>query len=157
MLSAMHDLINQANISDKEPEFKLNMAKIMVGMMMADDHIDEYQYDAIVDFLSTNLHLDKEQALILIKQVQAEANDKEAFTTAVLQIKSSSSMEDCAHILSIAWRIALVDGDVEFSEEQYLNQLADLFEVPDTMLCELKEQQEKDFPNLNERNRYQEF
>lgn len=155
MLSAMHDLITQAKISDKTPEFKLNTAQVMIAMMMIDDHIDEYQYDSIIAFFTTHLHISKEQVLTFIKQV--EDNNQESLAKVAKQIKAISSTEECAYILSIAWRIALVDGDVAFSEEQYLNQLAHFLEIPDNTLSALKKQQEKDFPNLNERNRYQEF
>jgi len=62
-----------------------------------------------------------------------------------------------AYILSIIWRIALVDGEVTFREEQYLNRLSALFEVSEATLATLKKEQERDFPELDERNRYEEF
>jgi len=155
MLSAMHDLITQARISEKTPEFKLNTAKIMIGMMMIDDHIDECEYDLIIAFFTTHMHISKEQTLTLIKQ--AENSDPESLAKIAKQIKAISSSEECAYILSIAWRLALADGVIDFTEEQYLNQLAKFLGVSDDILNALKAQQEKDFPNLNERNRYQEF
>jgi len=155
MLSAMHDLLTQAKISEKTSEFKLNTAKIMIGMMMIDDHIDECEYDLIIAFFTTHMHINKEQTLSLIQQ--AENSAPENLAQVAKQIKAMSSTEECAYILSIAWRLALVDGNVDFAEEQYLNQLAHFLEVPDDVLSKLKAQQEKDFPNLNERNRYQEF
>jgi len=155
MLSVMHNLVTQAEISKKTPEFKLNTARIMIGMMMIDDHIDDCQYDSIVHFFTNQLHLSKEQSRTLIKQ--AENNNQENLIKVAKQIKADSSTDDCAYILSLAWRIALIDGEVVFSEEQYLNKLANLLEVPDSTLNSLKKEQEQDFPNLEERNRYQEF
>jgi len=43
------------------------------------------------------------------------------------------------------------------AEEQYLNRLSSLFDVSDEKLNALKKEQERDFLDLDERNRYEEF
>lgn len=157
MLNTMNSWLNQEKAIHKSPELKLSITKIMVGMMMADEHLNEFEYNEIVAFLTEHFDLSSEESKAIIEQVQSDESDEVAFDKAAKQIIDVFSVEERAYILSIVWRIALVDGEVYFVEEQYLNRLSGLFEVSATRLSELKKEQESNFPNLDQRERYQEF
>ncbi len=157
MLTSIKSWLNQDKISHDNPEIKLDITKLMVGMMIVDEHLDEFEWNEIQQFLKDQLDISDEKSHALITQMQHEMEDEKAFSHAAQHIMNDYSMQECAYILSIVWRIALIDHEVTFQEEQYLNKLATLFNVPSDMLEALKKQQERDFPNLDERDRYEEF
>ncbi|MDX8396244.1 MAG: TerB family tellurite resistance protein [Mariprofundaceae bacterium] len=153
----MKSWLAQEKAASKSPELKLNITKLMVGMMMSDEYLDESENDEIVCFLTECFDLSIEESKSLIEQITREIDDEKAFDETVKHFVETYSIEDRAYVLSIIWRIALIDGEVTFHEDQYLNHLAKVFEVSATMLNTLKKEQECDFPNLEERDRYQEF
>jgi len=157
MLTSIKSWLSKDKISHENPEIKLDITKLMVGMMIVDEHLDEFEWDEIQLFLNEQLNVSTEKSHALITQMQHDMEDEQAFMVSAQHIKDDYSIQERAYILSIVWRIALVDDEVTFKEEEYLNKLAALFDVPSDTLNALKKKQESDFPDLDERERYEEF
>jgi len=155
MIKTLKNWWNQEELSSEEPELKLAVTKLMVGMMAMDGNVDEVEYGEVVRLLNENYDLSIEESKALVENAMDNERDDLHFSKVVAQIEKSFSVEERAKILKKVWSIALADGDVDFMEEQYINRLSGLIGVPAVMLNELKSEQERLYPNLNQSQRYQ--
>ncbi len=155
MIKTLKNWWNQEELSSEEPELKLAVTKLMVGMMAMDGNVDEVEYGEVIRLLNENYNLSIEESKALVESAMDNERDDLHFSKVVAQIEKSFSVEERAKILKKVWSIALADGDVDFMEEQYINRLSGLIGVPAVMLNELKSEQERLYPNLNQSQRYQ--
>ena len=155
MIKTLKNWWNQEELSSEEPELKLAVTKLMVGMMAMDGNVDEVEYGEVIRLLNENYNLSIEESKALVESAMDNERDDLHFSKVVAQIEKSFSIEERAKILKKVWSIALADGDVDFMEEQYINRLSGLIGVPAVMLNELKSEQERLYPNLNQSQRYQ--
>jgi len=155
MIKTLKNWWNQEESSTEEPELKLAVTKLMVGMMAMDGNVDEAEYCEVIRLLNENYELSIEESKVLVEKAMDNERDDLHFSKVVAQIEKSFSVEERAKILKKVWSIALSDGDVDFMEEQYINRLSGLIGVPPVMLSELKDEQERKYPNLNHSQRYQ--
>ena len=155
MIKTLKNWWNQEELNSEEPELKLAVTKLMVGMMAMDGNVDEVEYGEVIRLLNENYSLSIEESKALVENAMDNERDDLHFSKVVAQIEKSFSVEERAKILKKVWSIALADGDVDFMEEQYINRLSGLIGVPPVMLNELKSEQERLYPNLNQSQRYQ--
>ena len=155
MIKTLKNWWNQEELNSEEPELKLAVTKLMVGMMAMDGNVDEVEYGEVIRLLNENYSLSIEESKVLVENAMDNERDDLHFSKVVAQIEKSFSVEERAKILKKVWSIALADGDVDFMEEQYINRLSGLIGVPPVMLNELKSEQERLYPNLNQSQRYQ--
>ncbi|MDX8388008.1 MAG: TerB family tellurite resistance protein [Ghiorsea sp.] len=156
MLNTLKNWWNQEELSSDEPELKLAITKLMVGMMAMDKNADSDEYAEICRLLSQSFDLTEGESKELIEQALDTERKDLRFDRIVKQIESNHTVEERCAILSQIWKIAMADGDIDFLEEQYINRLSGLIGVPANHLNALKEEQERRFPDLNHSNRYQE-
>lgn len=154
MIKTLKNWWNQEEAGSEEPELKLAVTKLMVGMMAMDGNVDGVEYSEVVRLLTENYNLSSEASKQLVEDAMDNERDDLQFSKVVAQIESSFSVEERAQILKKVWSIALADGDVNFMEE-HINRLSGLIGVPPAMLSELKDEQERRYPNLNNGQRYQ--
>ena len=141
--------------SQQKPELTLAITKLMVGMMSMDGKLDDDEHREIVKQLSEQFDLSEEESDALIEQAQDNERDDLRIDLVVAQIVDHYTVEERAALLAKLWRVAMADGDIAFLEEQYINRISALISVPACDLAELKEKQEKLFPDLDQSNRYQ--
>ena len=153
MLKTIRDWWHEEEVCTKEPELTLAITKLMVGMMHMDGQTEE-EHNEIVTMLQKNFSLSEEEANDHIDQAMDEGRTDLAFPKIVAQIEKNYTVEERAEILRQLWRIAMADNDIDFLEEQYVNRLASLINVPSETLTEMKEQEQKSFPNINQNKRY---
>jgi len=153
MLKTIIDWWHDEEVCTKEPELTLAITKLMVGMMNMDGRTEE-EYNEIVHMLGENFELSDEAAKDMIDQAMDDGRTDLAFSKVVAQIEKNYTIEKRASILSLLWRIAIADNDIDFIEEQYVNRLASLLDVPTKVLNEVKAEQERKNPNINQSNRY---
>ena len=153
MLKTLSDWWNQEDGNTQEPELKLAITKLMVGMMHMDGETEE-EHAEIVKQLGEKFDLNADESAELIEQAKDNSRDDLRFSKIVKQIEAAYPLEERTKILSKLWSIAIADGDIDFLEEQYVNRLSGLLGVPADALNALKLEQEKKFPNLNQSNRY---
>ena len=156
MLNTLKNWWNQDKEGVEEPELNLAVTKLMVGMMAMDGNVDGAEHDEVVRLLSHHYQLNEDEAKSLVEQALDNERDDLHFSKVVTQIEKSFSVDERAKILKKIWSIALADGDINFMEEQYINRLSGLIGVPPSLLSELKDEQERLYPNLNQSKRYQE-
>ncbi|MDQ7003223.1 MAG: TerB family tellurite resistance protein [Ghiorsea sp.] len=155
MIKTLKNWWHQEEIDSGEPELKLAVTKLMVGMMAMDGNVDGVEYSEVIRLLNENYNLSIEESKLLVEEAMDNERNDLHFSKVVAQIEKSFSIEERAQILRKVWLIALADGDVDFMEEQYINRLSGLIGVPPAMLSELKAEQERRYPNLNHSQRYQ--
>jgi uncharacterized tellurite resistance protein B-like protein len=155
MLNTLKSWWTQETEGAKEPELNLAVTKLMVGMMAMDGNVDEVEHGEVVRLLSHHYQLGEDEARSLVEQAMDNERDDLHFSKVVTQIEKSFSIEERANILKKIWSVALADGDIDFMEEQYINRLSGLIGVPSSLLSELKDEQERRYPNLNQSQRYQ--
>lgn len=141
--------------SQQKPELTLAITKLMVGMMSMDGKIDAEEYGEIVTLLNEQFELSEEQCAELIEQAQDSERTDLRIDLVVEQVMDHYNVDERAAILAKLWRVAMADGDIAFLEEQYINRISALIGVPASALSELKEKQERLFPDLNQSDRYQ--
>ncbi|MDX8396709.1 MAG: TerB family tellurite resistance protein [Mariprofundaceae bacterium] len=157
MLNTAKSWLSQEEVSHKSATLKLSIVQLMIGMMVANEDVDEFECAEIKAFLNENFSLTDVESEAMLDRILNDEDHADSFEKDVTELAAAYSIKERAYILSIVWRVALVDGEISSSEEKYLNNLASLFEVPDDTLDALKKDQERDFPNLEQRDRYQEF
>ena len=153
MLKTIRDWWHEEEVCTKEPELTLAITKLMVGMMHMDGRTEE-EYNEIVNSLQKDFSLSEEEAKSHVDQAMDEGRADLAFPKIVAQVEKNYTVEERAGILRQLWRIAMADNDIDFLEEQYINRLASLIDVPTDMLNEMKKQEEEQFPNINQDKRY---
>lgn len=136
------------------PELTLAITKLMVGMMSMDGKIDAEEHAEIVKVLGEHFNLSAEESDKLIEQAQDSERADLRIEHVVKQIVDNYNVDERAAILAKLWRVAMADGDIAFLEEQYINRISALIGVPTCSLSELKEKQERLYPDLNQSNRY---
>jgi len=136
------------------PELTLAITKLMVGMMSMDGKIDAEEHAEIVKVLGEHFKLSAEESDKLIEQAQDAERTDLRIENVVKQIVDNYKVDERAAILAKLWRVAMADGDIAFLEEQYINRISSLIGVPACSLAELKEKQERLYPDLNQSNRY---
>ncbi|WP_241697649.1 TerB family tellurite resistance protein [Mariprofundus sp. NF] len=136
------------------PDLTLAITKLMVGMMTMDGKIDAEEHAEIVKLLSDHFNISAEESSELIEQAQDTERADLRIENVVKQIVDTYNVDERAAILAKLWRVAMADGDVAFLEEQYINRISGLIGVPACSLTELKEKEEKLFPDLDQSNRY---
>ena len=124
--------------------------------MAMDGHVDEVEHSEVIRLLSHHYNLGESEARLLVEQAMDIEREDLHFSKVIAQIEKSFSVDERAKILKKIWSIALADGDINFMEEQYINRLSGLIGVPPSLLSELKDEQERRYPNLNQSARYQE-
>jgi uncharacterized tellurite resistance protein B-like protein len=157
MLNTMNNWLKQDKGSHTTREVQLNITKLMVGMMAADGHFDEFEFHEIQFFLTENFDFTPAESRRFVEQVKLDYTDDDTFDSGVQTISSSFSIEERGYILSMVWRIALIDGKISANEELYLDRLSHLLDVPEETLSQLKKAQERDFPDMGEREPFKVF
>lgn len=140
---------------EQKPELTLAITKLMVGMMSMDGKIDEEERGEIVLLLADQFSLTAEESLNLIEQAQDADRTDLRIDKVVAQVVEHYNVDERAAMLAKLWRVAMADGDINFMEEQYINRISGLIGVPADALVELKEKQEKLFPDLDQSERHQ--
>ena len=140
--------------SQQLPELTLAITKLMVGMMSMDGKLDEEEHAEIVKQLAEQFNLSAEESDALIEQAQDSERADLRIDLVVKQIVDHYNVAERAAILAKLWRVAMADGDIAFLEEQYINRISALIGVQACDLAELKEKEEKLFPDLNQSERY---
>ena len=141
--------------SEQKPELSLAITKLMVGMMSMDGRIDDGEHAEIVNMLGDQFELTAEESFNLIEQAKDTSRSDLRIDKVVGQIIEHYNVDERAAMLAKLWRVAMADGNIAFLEEQYINRISGLIGVPPDALAELKERQEKKYPNLDQSNRYQ--
>ena len=141
--------------SEQKPELSLAITNLMVGMMSMDGRIDDGEHAEIVNMLGDQFELTAEESFNLIEQAKDTSRSDLRIDKVVGQIIEHYNVDERAAMLAKLWRVAMADGNIAFLEEQYINRISGLIGVPPDALAELKERQEKKYPNLDQSNRYQ--
>jgi len=155
MLKTLQGWWRREEGNEQKPELTLAITKLMVGMMSMDGKIDDEEHNEIVKVLGEHFNLSAEECEVLIEQAKDNERADLRIDKVVGQIVEHYNVDERAAILAKLWRVAMADGDIAFLEEQYINRISGLIGVPACSLTELKEKQEKLFPDLNQSNRYQ--
>ena len=155
MLKTLQGWWRREEGNEQKPELTLAITKLMVGMMSMDGKIDDEEHTEIVKVLGEHFNLSAEECEQLIEQAKDNDRADLRIDKVVAQIVDHYNVDERAAILAKLWRVAMADGDIAFLEEQYINRISGLIGVPTCSLTELKEKQEKLFPDLDQSNRYQ--
>ncbi len=132
----------------QKPELTLAVTRLMVGMMSIDGKIDDEERQKIAEMVGEQFDLPEGDSAELIGQAMDDERDDLRIDLVVQKIVDSFSIEDRAAILAKLWRVALADGNIAFLEEQYINRIASLIGVSTSDLAELKDREERLFPNI---------
>ena len=151
MLTTLKRWWYQEDVCSKEPDLELAMTKLMVGMMAMDGTLHPSQHEEITTLLHSRFGMPTQESDMLIQQTLDEGDRELSFNQTVKYIKSNYTIEERADMLAQIWIVAIVDGHVDFLEEQYINRLAALLAVPTARLSELKATQEQLFIESNQK------
>jgi len=155
MLTTLKNWWHQEEVCVNTPDLELAITKLLVGMMSMDGGIDQDEQQEVLHLLHVRFGLsDKEAEDLMIQSMDTSRSDL-TFSKVIEQIKTSYSLEERVGILSHVWSVALADGEVDFVEERYINRLSGLIGVSSNVLQNLKFEQEKNIPNLNQSERFQ--
>ncbi len=131
------------------PDLMLAVTRLMVVMMGIDGKLDQQEYQEISDLISEQFDLSSEKSMELIAQAMDTGRRDLEVQYVVKSIRENYTVAERAAVLAKLWRVAIADGDIDFLEEQYMNRVSLLIGVPSEDLAELKEKEEKQFPELN--------
>jgi|GEM_PF-3515631 len=149
MLTMLKKWWYQEEPCTEKPALELAMTKLMVGMMTMDGVLHESQNGEIVRYLHGRFELSEEESKELIEQTLSEDTRAGNFSKIITFIEKNYSVEERIAMLAQLWNVAIVDGEIDFVEEQYINRLSALMGVSTENLNELKLEQEKNYTNLH--------
>jgi uncharacterized tellurite resistance protein B-like protein len=155
MLTTLKNWWHQEEVCTQQPDLELAVTKLLVGMMSMDGEINSAEQKEVEHLLNVRFGFSEEESHDLVIQARDASRTDLAFSKVVKQIESNYSLQERADILSHVWRIALADGEVDFLEERYINRLSGLIGVSSEALQNLKSEQEKHLPQLNESKRFE--
>jgi len=149
MLTTLKKWWYQEEPCTEKPALELAMTKLMVGMMTMDGDLHESQHGEIVRYLNARFELSEEESKELIEQTLSKDACAGSFAKIIAFIEENYGVEERIAMLAQVWNVAIVDGEIDFIEEQYINRLSGLMGISTESLSELKLQQEKKFTNLH--------
>ncbi len=155
MLTTLKNWWHQEEVCTLNPDLELSVTKLMVGMMTLDGRIDSEEQKEIVHLLNVRFGLSDDEAQDLVIQAMDDTRTDLTFAKVVKHIEANYSLQDRINILSHVWRVALIDGEVDFVEERYINRLSGLIGVSAESLHQLKQEQEQHMPELDQSKRFQ--
>ncbi len=155
MLTTLKNWWHQEEVCTLNPDLELSVTKLMVGMMTLDGSIDSEEKEEISHLLNVRFGLSDDEAQDLVIQAMDDTRTDLTFTKVVKHIEANYSQQDRINVLSHVWRVALADGEVDFVEERYINRLSGLIGVSADELHQLKQEQEKHVPELDNSKRFQ--
>ena len=156
MLNALKKWWRNEEDCGETPELKLAITKLMVGMMGMNGTKSVEEYNEIILLLEKYFDLTHEEGVSLIEEALDDSSTKLRFDKVVHKVENSFSVEQRCDVLGHLWMIAMADGEISAIEENYINRLAGLLDVPTTMLNKAKAKLEAEKSDLNQSKRYQE-
>jgi len=110
-------------------EFNLALGALLVEVMQADQNLHPEEQALAIRVLQNRLALTSQEAEELVRDAKGkvdEAIDLYAFSKA---INNQTSSEERIEILTLLWKMALADGEIDRHEEHLIRRIAGLLYV----------------------------
>lgn len=119
-------------LSGHERQLQLAVAILLHEARRADIEEGVEESDAGVRALAEMFGLEPRDAVALLEEGRAKAQQLSSFYAPVSVIKRELSMEERIRVVEFLWRVSFADGLLNSDEDHYVRKIAHLLYVPNT-------------------------
>ena len=129
MLSRTLGETEQEDPRAREHALQLATATLLVEVVRADYQEDLTENEAVFEQLSRYFDLSEDEALLLVKEAESEANDAVELQSFTRLLHERLSLSEKHTVVEMLWRVALADEHLDKHEDYLVRKLADLLYV----------------------------
>ncbi len=136
MLKGLREMLNrtlgdagQDDPQAREHGLQLATATLLIEVMRADYQEDLTENEAVFEQVKKFFCLTEDEALLLIKEAETEADHSVELQSFTRQLHERLSLEDKHAVVEMLWRVALADDDLDKHEDHLVRKIAGLLYV----------------------------
>ncbi|HSG64700.1 MAG TPA: TerB family tellurite resistance protein [Gammaproteobacteria bacterium] len=136
MLKNLREILNRSlsrsdeqTAEERDHTLKLATATLLIEVMRADYHENLTENEAVFAQLKRFFGLDEDDALLLVKEAEREADHAVSLQGFTRLLHERLSVEEKHFVIEMLWRVALADEHLDKHEDHLVRKLADLLYV----------------------------
>jgi len=128
----------ESDSQNREAALRLATAVLMIDVARADHSFDESEFDRILELIQKHFDLSSEDTaslLVAAKETSDEAVSAYEFTRL---LHDNLDEQEKARIISLLWRVAYADGQLDKYENSFVLKIGDLLYVSRARVMRMK-------------------
>ena len=145
MLKTLRDRLSNAlgqsaaeGSQSREHALRLATATLLIEIVRADYREDLTENEAVFAQLKQFFELTEEEALLLVKEAEQEADRAVTLQGFTRLLHEHLSLQEKHAVVEMLWRVALADDHLDKHEDHLVRKLADLLYVSHTDLIRIR-------------------
>ena len=123
---------------DRDAAIRLATAVLMVDVALVDSRFDEAEFDQMLGLIKNHFGLGTQEAAELINAANAKADELVSIHEFTELLHKHLTHDEKARIVSLLWKIAYADGELDKYEDSLVLKISDLLYVSRGRVMRLK-------------------
>jgi len=123
---------------DRDAAIRLATAVLMVDVALVDSSFDEVEFDQMLGLIKNHFGLGTQEAAELINAANAKADELVSTHEFTELLHKHLSDDEKARVVSLLWKIAYADGQLDKYEDSLVLKISDLLYVSRGRVMRLK-------------------